>query len=136
VPERPKGTGCKPVGSAYGGSNPPAPILARKSAISGRFCASFEGTEALRAQVPLARVTGGIVTFLDLAVAGEVPASTFRDGPIPGRAFVEDADGEYEGEVLVWVADGYLSGLEFASVTDEWPTGMPEADRVRVVLES
>src|SRR5262245_19778254 len=27
VPERPKGTGCKPVGSAYGGSNPPAPIV-------------------------------------------------------------------------------------------------------------
>src|SRR4051794_26450481 len=26
VPEWPKGTGCKPVGSAYGGSNPPAPI--------------------------------------------------------------------------------------------------------------
>ena len=26
VPERPKGTGCKPVGSAYGGSNP-APII-------------------------------------------------------------------------------------------------------------
>src|ERR1043165_7034000 len=25
VPEGPKGTGCKPVGSAYGGSNPPAP---------------------------------------------------------------------------------------------------------------
>ena len=25
VPERPKGTGCNPVGSAYGGSNPPAP---------------------------------------------------------------------------------------------------------------
>ena len=23
VPEWPKGTGCKPVGSAYGGSNPP-----------------------------------------------------------------------------------------------------------------
>ena len=27
VPERPKGTGCKPVGSAYGGSNPPAPMM-------------------------------------------------------------------------------------------------------------
>jgi hypothetical protein len=27
VPERPKGTGCKPVGSAFGGSNPPAPIF-------------------------------------------------------------------------------------------------------------
>jgi hypothetical protein len=29
VPERPKGTGCKPVGSAYGGSNPPAPTVVR-----------------------------------------------------------------------------------------------------------
>ena len=27
VPEWPKGTGCKPVGSAFGGSNPPAPTL-------------------------------------------------------------------------------------------------------------
>src|SRR3954452_18121017 len=26
VPERPKGTGCKPVGSAYRGSNPLSPI--------------------------------------------------------------------------------------------------------------
>jgi hypothetical protein len=26
VPEWPKGTGCKPVGSAFGGSNPPSPI--------------------------------------------------------------------------------------------------------------
>src|SRR6478752_8615292 len=30
VPERPKGTGCKPVGSAYGGSNPPAPIALQR----------------------------------------------------------------------------------------------------------
>ena len=35
VPERPKGTGCKPVGSAYGGSNPPAPIKP-SSALGGR----------------------------------------------------------------------------------------------------
>ena len=33
VPEWPKGTGCKPVGSAYGGSNPPAPITAH---VAGR----------------------------------------------------------------------------------------------------
>ena len=31
VPEWPKGTGCKPVGSAYGGSNPPAPIRTLRS---------------------------------------------------------------------------------------------------------
>src|SRR5947199_5518005 len=34
VPERPKGTGCKPVGSAYGGSNPPAPITITHSLTS------------------------------------------------------------------------------------------------------
>ena len=33
VPEWPKGTGCKPVGSAYGGSNPPAPIHVLDTAI-------------------------------------------------------------------------------------------------------
>ena len=35
MPERPKGTGCKPVGSAYGGSNPPAPTLSYDVAIVG-----------------------------------------------------------------------------------------------------
>jgi hypothetical protein len=34
VPERPKGTGCKPVGSAYAGSNPASPI-ARFSGVRG-----------------------------------------------------------------------------------------------------
>ena len=77
-------------------------------------------------------MTGGIATFLDLAVAGAVPESTYRDGPIPGRAFVEGAHGEIEGEVLVWVRDGCLSGLELAWFTDEMPAQMPEAGRVRV----
>jgi hypothetical protein len=44
VPEWPKGTGCKPVGSAYGGSNPPAPTPAKDSntlaALSGASMAS------------------------------------------------------------------------------------------------
>ena len=43
VPEWPKGTGCKPVGSAFGGSNPPAPTLTvsvslSSSARCGRPC--------------------------------------------------------------------------------------------------
>jgi hypothetical protein len=95
--------------------------------------ASFEGADALRAQVSLAHVAGGIATFLGLAVAAGATASTFRAGPIPGRAFVEGTDGEPEGEVLVWVTGGYLSGLEFAWFTDEMPTEMPDADRVRLV---
>src|SRR5579884_2709976 len=36
VPERPKGTGCKPVGSAYGGSNPPAPTTGEDGNITSR----------------------------------------------------------------------------------------------------
>jgi hypothetical protein len=37
VPERPKGTGCKPVGSAYGGSNPPAPTTTSHAGERLRF---------------------------------------------------------------------------------------------------
>ena len=36
VPERPKGAGCKPVGSAYGGSNPPAPTSRPRPAATCR----------------------------------------------------------------------------------------------------
>src|SRR5947199_4904424 len=47
VPERPKGTGCKPVGSAYGGSNPPAPIRLRCPA-----CQKFFRARCLTAPMP------------------------------------------------------------------------------------
>ena len=40
VPEWPKGTGCKPVGSAYGGSNPPAPTSTQSSSSSTTESAS------------------------------------------------------------------------------------------------
>src|ERR1043166_4311521 len=45
VPERPKGTGCKPVGSAYGGSNPPAPTRCAGSC-SSRSSSSPSAAEA------------------------------------------------------------------------------------------
>src|SRR5262249_35108889 len=55
VPEWPKGTGCNPVGSAYGGSNPPAPINAGEhlrfspadplSLMHGRRCRWFAAPE-------------------------------------------------------------------------------------------
>ena len=60
VPEWPKGTGCKPVGSAYGGSNPPAPIAssifgsnnifsntARTGRTSRALAGPFEGSSRL-----------------------------------------------------------------------------------------
>ena len=46
VPERPKGTGCKPVGSAYGGSNPPAPTLKRALVLATLVPSLFLGASA------------------------------------------------------------------------------------------
>src|SRR5450631_1908576 len=95
VPERPKGTGCKPVGSAYGGSNPPAPISPTHALLpnsgDGRACARRAGppTPARRG----ARVVGGAAVGArggrvadpvarrdDRAVLGHVPrrASSVR----------------------------------------------------------
>ncbi len=45
VPERPKGTGCKPVGSAYGGSNPPAPIIRTVALTVARFRGGLRAVE-------------------------------------------------------------------------------------------
>jgi hypothetical protein len=91
----------------------------------------FEGAPELRTQVARANVVGGIPTLLELRVARSVPAAKCEDGPIPVRALIAGPNEEIEGEVLVWVTDGYLSGLEFAWFTDDAPTQMPNAERVR-----
>jgi hypothetical protein len=97
--------------------------------------ASFEGATELRAQVPNTRVVGGGPTFLNLKVTGSVPRSAFEDGHIPVRAFVDDAEGEVESELLVWVKNGYLSALENAWYTNEAPTSVPPPYRLRLELE-
>jgi hypothetical protein len=98
--------------------------------------ASFRGASELRAQVQGARVVvDDLPTFLDLEVEGSFPPSAFDGrGPIPVRAYVgaSDRDDDYEGELLVWVTNGFLSGLEFAWVTDEMPSGMPPSERVEI----
>ncbi len=66
VPERPKGTGCKPVGSAFGGSNPPAPTptLARNNALAaGAPCRLGGDDTATQAQSRLAGVAPCQVTY-------------------------------------------------------------------------
>jgi hypothetical protein len=92
---------------------------------------SFEGAEELRTQVPHAEVVGGIPTLLELAVGKPAPAARRRDGPIPVRTLVQEADGSPAGEIFIWVTDGYLSGLEFAWVTDSAPIEFPNPERVR-----
>jgi hypothetical protein len=95
---------------------------------------SVSGSEELRGQVDETTVVGGD-TFLDLEVSGNASRSSFPDGHVPIRAYVDDADGEPVGEVLVWVKDGYLSSLEHAWTTDEAPAVFPHADRIRLEAE-
>ncbi len=53
VPERPKGTGCKPVGSAYGGSNPPRPTTLASRTRAARRPPRISGTRRARGTVPV-----------------------------------------------------------------------------------
>jgi hypothetical protein len=94
--------------------------------------AKFPGASALAAQVASAIVVGGLPTLLDLQVMGEVGRADLPDGPIPMRAIVVAPDGEPEGGILVWVTGGYLSAIEFAWYTDETPSELPGADRIRM----
>lgn len=70
-------------------------------------------------------------TFLSLTTPEALRVQGFRDGPLPGR-FPVTHDGEIVGEMLVWVEDGRLAGLEYAWVTDDAPTGMPDPADVDV----
>jgi hypothetical protein len=59
VPERPKGTGCKPVGSAYAGSNPASPIARLLGRLGRRWQRSqASGRDPLRAQGTRASARG------------------------------------------------------------------------------
>jgi hypothetical protein len=85
----------------------------------------------LLAQVQHVRVSGGIPTFLRLALTTPSEPSACPDGPIPVRALV-GSEGDEDGEILVWVKAGFLSGLEFAWFTDEMPTAFPDPTLIRL----
>jgi len=87
--------------------------------------------DALLLQLETALVGGGIPTFLELEISQDTPASTYPDGPLPLRAFVEER-GAVTGEIIIWIKDGYLSALESAWFTDEPPTSAPRPEQVRV----
>ena len=87
---------------------------------------SFPGADQVTRQIRHTSVTGGLTTFLDLAVSAKATAADVPDRPVPGRALVCSPAGEIEGEIIVWLKHGYLAGLEFAWYTDDPPTAMPE----------
>lgn len=93
--------------------------------------ARLPAADQLLAQLPSARVRGGLATFLDLEVPDMAPRASCANGPLPVRAFVIGECGETIGEILIWVENGYLSGLELAWFTDEPPAEWPTPEQVQ-----
>lgn len=69
---------------------------------------------------------------IDISVPTEAPPAHVADGPVPIAAQVIGQDGDYLGELLVWVTGGRLSALEYSWVTDEPPTRLPDPSQVRL----
>jgi hypothetical protein len=91
-----------------------------------------EAGEKLADQVGCAHVSDDSTpTFLRLVVEDGAAATSFADGPIPGR-FPVSRESELLGEILVWVKGGRLSAIEYAWVTDAAPTQMPEPSEVEL----
>lgn len=87
---------------------------------------AVKGATGLLDQISAAQVADDSTpTFLTLSTPETLRVEGFRDGPLPGR-FPVTHDGEIVGEILVWLEDGRLAGLEYAWVTDDAPTGMPD----------
>jgi hypothetical protein len=94
--------------------------------------AAFDGAAELREQVGMAKVVRAEPTWLYFEVGEGASAVTTLNGPIPVTALVNDIDGAAVGELLVWTTKGRLSALEFAWVTDEMPSSLPDPDAIDV----
>ncbi len=115
---------------------PRALTPAEHDVLTFMLSADFVGAVELRAQLPHAQVVAVWVAGLpsvDIAVPGTVAKAPVPDGEIPAGSEVRDRAGEYLGEILVWVTDGYLSALEYAWVTDDPPTRLPEVAELKLV---
>ncbi|MCE7001205.1 hypothetical protein LZG04_41255 [Saccharothrix sp. S26] len=108
------------------------PLSDREQLVVAKILSVAAGTGPLVAQLPVARIVSGPITFLDLAVPDDAPRADLADGLLPITADVTDADGGYIGEILLWIEHGRLSALEYAWVTDDPPTEWPEPERVHV----
>jgi hypothetical protein len=90
----------------------------------------FADRDELLAQVDGVEYEDGPLTMMRLRVSSEFPASHGVCSPVPNRPVVIDHDGQVIGKLLLWLDDsGYIDCLEYARVTDEIPTRLPDPNR-------
>lgn len=110
------------------------PLTVRERSLLERILSvPFPGAAELREQLTPARAESPP----DAPGFDIVVPDTARRSPMPGRlvpvdAYVLDENAAYVGELLLWVSEGRLSWLEYAWVTDEPPTELPDPRDVRV----
>jgi hypothetical protein len=102
------------------------PISAEERAVIGAILSTpgVQCPDAVLAELDNALVAHGTTWILDVRMPAAVAVLDYPDGPLPVCAFVTK-DGGYQGEIIVWITDGQISGLEFASVTDDPPRRWP-----------
>jgi hypothetical protein len=95
----------------------------------------FAGASELRSQLDQVEVIAQWSldsTSVDFRVPNATARSPQRSGIIPLNAHVLNESGDYVGELLVWLEDGLLAGLEYAWVTDDMPTVLPDVEQIRL----
>jgi hypothetical protein len=95
----------------------------------------FTGASELRSQLDQVEVIAQWSlesTSVDFQVRDATARSPQLAGVIPVNAHVLNEAGDYVGELLVWLDDGVLAGLEYAWVTDDMPTVLPDVEQIRL----
>ena len=96
--------------------------------------ANLRAGDALRAQIPRARVVDGVPrmpTYLHLEVSSAARSADCPDGKVPVDVVVESPSGQVTGFIVVWTAAGYLSTIEHAWVAETMPEEFPSSDKLR-----
>jgi hypothetical protein len=114
----------------------PRPLnKAERSVLNHILSEDFDGASELRSQVDQVEVVAVWSlnsTSVHFRVRGSVLRSTQSGGHVPVTAEVLNASGEYVGELLLWLECGVLSALEYAWVTDEMPTVLPDVESISI----
>jgi hypothetical protein len=72
----------------------------------------------------------------DIEVAEGPRPSRLPDGPLPVSAEIHDSQGEYTGELIVWVTAGFISALEYAWITDSMPLHLPDPASLHISADA